>query len=418
MSKSDIIVGIDIGSSTVRTVITQLFPEEELPRVIGVGISLSQGLRRGVIVDMDEAVRSIEESVKQAELSSGIRVDSAVVSLGGNQITSQSSKGVVAVGRADGEVEEDDITRVINAAQAISVPANKEIVHVIPKNYSLDDQKEIKDPLGMNGVRLEAEALIIEGSTPHIKNIVKCFEQAGIAIQELVLAPLAASKSVLSKRQKELGVVLVDVGGGTTSVAVYEEDELLHTAILPFGGSHVTNDVAIGLRTSIDAAEKVKIEFGSALPKEINKKEEINLSQIDSGEEGCVSRHHVSEIIEARLEEIFQMVNKELKAIGRERLLPAGVVLVGGGSKVPGAVDLAKNILGLPTQIGFPVPLGGLVDKVDDPAFATVTGLIFWEMENGGGKIEMGNFIKDKMSRMVPDWTNDWLRKIKKIFLP
>ena len=406
MSKSDIITSIDIGSSNIRTVIAQVFPEEELPRIIGVGVSQSQGLRRGIIVDIEEAISSLGESIRQAETISGVQVDSAIVSLGGNQITSQNSKGVVAVGRADGTVEEDDIARVINAAQAISIPANKEIVHVIPRTYSLDEQKEIKDPLGMSGVRLEVDSIIIEGSTPFIKNLVNCFESAKIGINELVLAPLAGAKSVLSKRQKELGVVMVDIGGGTTSLAIYEEKELVHTTILPIGGDHITNDLAIGLRTSIDVAEKVKIEFGSSTPKEIGKKEEVNLAQIDPSEEGCVSRYHVAEIIEARLEELFMLINKELKAIDRERLLPAGAVLVGGGSKTPGVVDLAKRILGLPTQTGFPVPLGGLVDKVDDPSFATAIGLILWELENE----EKSTIAK------IPQKTGEMLEKAKKLF--
>jgi len=407
MSKNDIIAVVDIGSSNIRTVIAQVFPEEELPRIIGVGVSQSQGLRRGVIVDIEEAVRSLDESIRQAETISGVQVDSVVASLGGNHITSQNSKGVVAVGRADGAVEEDDISRVINAAQAISIPANKEIVHVISRSYSLDEQKDIKDPLGMSGVRLEVDSIIIEGSTPFIKNLVNCFDQAKIGIRELVLAPLAGAKSVLSKRQKELGVVMVDIGGGTTSLAIYEEKELVHTIVLPIGGNHITNDIAIGLRTSIDVAEKVKIEYGSASPKEIDKKDEINLAQIDPSEEGCVSRHHVAEITEARLEEIFTMVNKELKAIDRERLLPAGAVLVGGGSKIPGVVDLAKRILGLPTQVGFPVPLGGLVDKVDDPSFATAIGLILWEMESEE---------KSFSAIMIPQRTGEIVDKIKKIF--
>lgn len=396
MAKSDIIVGIDVGSANVRTIIVQVFPEEELPRVVGVGVSVSAGIRKGMIVDLDEAIKSVNESVEKAESNSGISVDGAVVSIGGNHIVSQSSKGVIAVGRADGEVTMDDIGRVINAAQAISVPANKEIIHIIPKNYALDDQKNIKDPLGMNGVRLEVDAMIIEGSTPVIKNLSKSIEQADIEIEEFVLAPLAAAKATLSKRQKELGVILVDIGGGTTSVAVYEENDLLHTAILPIGGSHITNDLAIGLRTSIDVAEKVKIEFGSALPREINKKEDINLAEIDPNEEGMVSRHHVAEIIEARLEEIFSMVNKELKMIARDKLLPGGIVLTGGTAKLPGAIDLAKNILGLPAQTGFPVRLGGLVDKVDDPSFVTAVGLILWGIEGiTGGK--RGGFFGRKL---------------------
>lgn len=397
MSKGDIIVGIDVGSSNVRTVIVQSFPEEELPRVIGVGVSESSGLRKGVIVDLEEAVKSVNESVEKAEMSAGVAVEEAIVSIGGNHIISQSSKGVVAVGRADGEVEENDITRVINAAQAISIPQNKEIIHIIPREYSLDDQKNIKDPLGMNGVRLEVDALIIEGSSSFMKNLSKCIEQAGIKVNDFVLAPLASSKATLSKRQKELGVVLVDIGGGTTSMAVFEESDLIHTSVLPIGGSHITNDVAIGLRTSIDVAEKVKVEFGNAIPRDIGKKEDINLAEIDSNEEGIVSRYHVSEIIEARLEEIFFMVNKELKAIGREKLLPAGVVLTGGIAKLPGVVDLAKNILGLPAQTGFPSPLGGLVDKVDDPSFATAVGLVQWGLENSIVAKKGSGLIKSKL---------------------
>ena len=382
MSKEDIIVGIDIGSSQTRTVIVQSFSNDEPVRIIGVGTAESFGLRKGVIVDFEETIKSINESVDKAEKNSGITVNSAIVSLGGNHIMSQSSKGVSAVGRADGEVTVDDIERVINAAQAISVPANKEIVHIIPKNYFLDDQKNIKDPLGMTGVRLEVDATIIEGSTPVIKNLAKCIEQAGIKIDGLVLAPLAAAKACLSKRQKELGVVLVDIGGGTTSVAVYEESELLHVTVLPIGGNNITNDVAIELRTSVDVAERVKIEYGNAMPNEISKKEDINLAEIDPQEEGIVSRHHCAEIIEARLAEIFEMVNAELKKIGRERLLPAGVVLTGGTAKLPGAVDLAKDILGLPSQAGFPKPLGGLVDKVDEPSYATVMGLVLWGLDS------------------------------------
>ncbi len=422
MSKNDIIVGIDIGSSNVRTVITQIFDGEEKPRVIGVGTSASAGIRKGVIVDLEEAVKAINASVEKAEANSGRAVERAAISLGGNHISSQSSKGVIAVGRADGEVTEDDISRVINAAQAISIPSNKEIIHIIPKSYSLDDQKDIKDPLGMNGVRLEVEAMIIEGSTPFIKNLVKCVEQAGIAVDDFVLAPLAAAKATLTKRQKELGVVLIDIGGGTTSIAVYEENDLLHTSVLPVGGGHITNDIAIGLRTSIDVAEKVKLEYGNALPREIGKKEDINLAELDQNEEGIVSRYHVAEIIEARLEEIFIMVNKELRSIGKDKLLPAGAVLVGGTAKLPGVIDLAKDILGLPAQAGFPVPLGGLVDKVDDPSFVTSVGLVLWGLENSSVSVKNTVKLKNKLVKnIIPGnvgGTVDNMKKLFKKFLP
>lgn len=271
----------------------------------------------------------------------------------------------------------------------------------------------------MNGVRLEVDALIIEGSTSYIKNLIKCVEQVKIGVENIVLSSLAAARSTLSKRQKELGVALVDIGGGTTSVAVFEEDDLLLSAVIPVGGNHITNDIAIGLRTSIDVAEKVKLEFGNARPEEISKKEDIDLSALDPNEEGMVSRYHVAEIIEARLEEIFNLVNKELKSIGKEKLLPAGAVLTGGTAKLPGSVDLAKDILGLPAQTGFPVPLGGLVDRVDEPSFATLVGLLIWGIENAnsgmrkssGGKLfgSMGGRIGGKASEV-----KKWLEK----FLP
>jgi cell division protein FtsA len=421
MAKNDIIVGIDVGSTNVRTVIVQIFPEEELPRVVGVGLSESVGVRKGVIVDLEETTKAVNDSVEKAERSAGVSVRNAIVSIGGSHIISQSSKGVIAIGRADGEVTEDDIERVVNAAQAISVPPNKEIIHIIPRNYSLDDQKDIKDPVGMNGVRLEVDAMIIEGSTPVMKNLQKSVEQAGIEIKEFVLVPLAAAKATLSKRQKELGVVLVDIGGGTTSIAVYEENDLLHTAILPIGGSHITNDLAIGLRTSIDVAERVKIEFGNALPSDVGKKEDINLAEIDPNEEGIVSRYHVSEIIEARLEEIFDMVNKELKKIARDKLLPGGVVLVGGTAKLPGAVDLAKNILGLPAQTGFPMRLGGLIDKVDEPSFVTSVGLVLWGARNAvqgsRGESFFGKKITGSIGNSVGGSVNH-MRKWLEKFLP
>lgn len=412
MAKKDLIVGIDVGSSYVRTVIAQIIPQEENPRIIGVGIAASFGVRRGIIVDIEEITKSINESLISAERTAGVEIKSAIIGIGGNHISAQSSKGVIAVGRADGEVAMDDISRVINAAQAISIPPNKEIIHVIPKNYSLDDQRNIRDPLGMNGVRLEVDALIIEGLTPHIKNLSKCIDEAGVRVESFVLSPLAAAKAVLSKRQKELGVVLIDIGGGSTSVMIFEENDLLRVAVIPVGGSHITNDIAIGLRTSIDVAERVKLEFGNAMPGEIGKKENIDLSQLDPSEEGIVSRHHVAEIIEARLEEIFMLINKELKLAGREQLLPAGAVITGGTAKLPGCVDLAKDILSLPAQTGFPIPLGGLVDKVDDPAFSTALGLVLWGMEDNrlmgdGGTKTSGPFMPK---------AKDFISSVKKMF--
>jgi len=386
MAKENIIVGIDIGSSSIKVVVAEQVRGEEAPRVIAVATNPSSGIRRGVIIDADDISKVLSETLQAAQRMGGVNFSHAILNIGGADIAFQNSKGVVAVGRADGEVIEDDINRVINEAQVIPLPMNKEIIHVIPRKYRLDDQDNIKDPLGMKGVRLEVDALIIQTSSSQVKNITKCAYQAGIEIEDLALEPLAASTAILTKKQKELGVMLVNIGAGTTSLAVYEEGELVHVAIIPVGAGHITNDIAIGLRTSVDVAEKIKLEYGCALARDVNKKEGIDLSKFDTQEDEVVSRHHVAEIIEARLEEIFDFVLKELKDIGRAGLLPAGAVLVGGGARMPQIVELAKERLRLPIQIGFPTGFGGILDKVDDPSFATVAGLVLWGKELPGRK--------------------------------
>ena len=376
------IVGLDIGSANIKTVIAQEVPEESLLRVIGVGVAPTTGVRRGAIIDMEDALHAISVSIDQAEKMAGIPVESVTVNISGTEIFSQSAQGVVAVGKADGEVLEDDIARVIHAAQTVAVPLNKEILHVLPRSYRLDDQKNIKDPQGMHGVRLEVDTLIIGGSSSHLKNIARCIEQLGISISGFTVDPLAAATAVLTRKQKELGVAVVNIGSATTSLSVFEEGDLLHATVLPIGASHITNDIAIGLRTSVDVAEQVKLLYGTALVDDVDADEDIDLSQIDSQEDGLVSRHHVAEIIEARVEEILHFVNDELKTIGRAGLLPAGVIITGGGSKLVGIIEMTKDIFRLPAQIGYPKPLGGILDRVDDPEFSTVVGLVVWSHEN------------------------------------
>lgn len=411
-------VGLDVGSSNIRAVILQKFEEEEKPRVMGVGLAPSFGIRRGIVADVEETIRSIGEAVKNAERTSGIPMARAVVSVGGNHIRYQESQGVVAIGRADGEITAEDVMRSLTAAETISLPSNTEIIHVMPRSFTVDDQKDVKDPVGMNGIRLEVNAMLILGTTPVIKNLTKCVYQAGVEIDDVVFSGLAASRAALSKRQKELGVILVDMGGGTTNFSVYEEGELVQIGVIPIGGGHITNDVAIGLRTSIDVAEKVKMNYGSALPDEINKKDQINLAEIDQNEEGDVSRHHVAEIIEARLEEIFTLIDKELRKTGRSGMLPAGAILVGGGAKLPGVVDLGKKVLRLPVQTGFPVELGGIVDKIDEPGYVTAVGLALWGAEEGANDaLKMSKIqVFDKLPNMgqTVDKMRGWLKK----FLP
>lgn len=387
----DIITGLDVGTTMVRTIVasTKDKNKDARPKVIGMGQVPSTGMRRGVVIDIDEMIQNIKKSLEQAEQSSGVPIERVYLSIGGSHITCQKSSGTVAISRADGEISEDDIIRVVNGASAISLSPNREILHIIPREFTIDGQKGIQDPLGMSGVRLEVEALIIEGSTPFIKNLTKCVSGLGVQINGLVLDSLAASQAVLSKRQKELGVLTLDFGGGTVGMTVYEEGNLLHAHSLPIGASHITNDVAIGLRTGIDLAEKVKLEYGFSLSSEIGKRDMVDLSKIDEREEGVVSRREIAHIIEERIREIFSLVNKDLRKISKERLLPAGVVLVGGGAKIPGLIDLAKEELKLPVQLGFPLEVDGIVDKVDDPSFATAVGLIFWGIQmqvKGGGQ--------------------------------
>lgn len=386
MKKSGFFVGLDIGSGTIRTVIAAPGNAQETLRVIGVGTAPSSGVRRGSIVDMEGAVRAILDSIAHAEGMAGASVDRAVVALGGHEVFFRETSGVVAVGKADGEVLEDDVNRVLEQARnSATLTPNQDILHIIPKQYRLDDEKNIKDPLGMSGVRLEVSALIIGDSAQHTKNISRALEQGGVALDQFVVSPLAASEAVLGARERELGVALIDIGANTTSLAVFEEGDLLHVKILPIGSGHVTNDIAIGLRTSIDVAEEVKLRYGSALPDDIDRREDIDLSKVSSAEEGEVSRRHIAEIIEARFEELFTFVDEELKSVGRSGLLPAGVVLTGGGAKLPGLVDLAKETLRLPAQIGYPKPLGGVLDRVDDPEFATAIGLVLWVSANADG---------------------------------
>lgn len=411
MARDEVITGLDVGSSKIRTVIGQI-DEEGKPHIIGVGEAPSEGIRRGVVVDVEEAVSSISASLEKAERTSGIPVEHAYVNVGGNHLMSQSSKGVIAVSRADSEIGEDDVERVIEAASAVSIPANYEILHVIPRDFIVDSQEGIKDPVGMSGIRLEVETSIIEGAASYVKNLTKCVHRTGIDIDELVASPLAAASSVLNKRQKELGVVILDIGGGTTSLVVFEEGEMLDLAVLPVGGSHITNDLAIGLRTSIDVAEKVKLEYGSARSKDIDKKESIDLSKISDAEEETVSRRRVADIVEARLSEIMSLADKELKKIDRSEKLPAGVVLSGGGSKMPGIVDLAKREMRLPAQVGFPMELHSPVDKVDDPSFATAVGLVLW----GIGHEDLAGKRPSKISSVTDSVGN--IKKWFKNFLP
>jgi len=376
--RGKIINALDVGSGNIRVITGQTKGQDFDLHILGVGQVRSNGLRKGVVVDIEETSRAITEAKEKAEQASGLPIEHAYVALEGVHIAARPSKGTVAISRADGEVSEDDVQRAVSAAQAISLPLNREIIRVIPRTFTIDGQNHIKYPVGMSGVRLEVDTLILGGSSPIMKNLIKCVNQAGIDINELILAPLAASHAVLTKQQKELGVVLIDIGTGTTGLVVFEEGDLLHAAILPIGSGHITNDIAIGLKTSIDVAEKVKLEY--------HKKNQLDLSKISGDEEGIILKQKIHSIVEARLAEIFSMINKELKKLDRQKLLPAGAVLVGGGAKMQNIIDLAKRYLDLPVQLGLPSGLEGVTDEVIDPSFATAIGLLTCGLEQDNQK--------------------------------
>lgn len=379
--KEKITVGIDIGSSQVVTVIGHRQEGEAHPNIIGVGVREDSGLRKGVVTDVEETIAAITTSLEEAERMAGVPIDNVYISINGEHIQASNTRGLVSIA-AKGEISQDDVLRAIESAQTVALPANREIIHVIPRAFIVDGQEGIKDPIGMTGTRLEVDAHVITGATPFIKNLSRTAEQAGVRVSNFVLAPLAASTSVLSKKQKELGVIVLDIGSGTTGLVVFEDGDVYHSAVLPIGSSHITADIAIGLRTSLDVAEQVKVEYGMASPVTLGDKDTIDLAKFDKSEDQVISRRYVAEIIEARLMEIFLMVKTELRKVGRDGMLPAGVVLVGGGSKLPGIVDSAKDHLALPAQIGFPIELRGMVDRLDDPRFATSIGLMMWGMDD------------------------------------
>ncbi len=390
MTREQYVTGVDVGSSTVRVVVAQqpsgrevkaTLRDEALPTVLGSALQPMTGMQKGVITDVEAAVGSIARALDIAERVAGVPIEHAYISINGSHIMSQNSRGVIAVGRADGEISTDDVARVVNAAQAISMPSNREILHVLPQDFIVDGQEHIHDPVGMTGVRLEVETHIIEGSAPFIKNITKAVNQAGVHVEDFVFAPLAAASAVLDKRQKELGVVLVELGAGTTSLVAYEENRLLHTAVLPLGSGHITNDIAIGLRTAIEIAEAVKVQHGTALADDVKAHETIVVETDDPNEQESVSRKEVANIIEARIEEMFTFIDNELKAINRSGLLPAGVIFTGGGAHLPGVIEIAKKRLRLPARLGKPKLMAGLTDQMDNPSYAVVLGLIIWALE-------------------------------------
>jgi cell division protein FtsA len=405
MDTKEIIASLDIGSSKVAVLIGKTSTDSAQIDVVGVGKSKVHSLRKGIVVDLEATISSISEALEQAERMSGIKIDRVILGLGGSHIESQTSKGVIAVSHPSGEVVHEDRDRAIEAAQAIAQPTNREILHVIPQTFVLDGAGGIKDPVGMSGIRLEVETHIITTSSPAIKNLEKCVFQSGLGIIEPVFNVLAESDILLSSQQKEIGAILIDIGAATTQIIVFEEGTIIHSAVIPLGGNLITNDLAIGLKTSLEIAEQVKIRYGSATPAKISETKTIDLSKIDSGEKGTESQKYIAEIIEARLSEILEMVRNELKKVKRDAKLPAGAIFTGGSSQIEGLVDLSKEVLKLPSNLArLEVLAGGMTDKFEDPSFAAALSLLFWGKHHAGTNAGRNNQMLNDISGKFKDF--------------
>ncbi len=395
--KENIIAGLDIGSFETRLVIGQRVETENGGKlqIIGAVSVPSEGVNKGIINSIEDTTASISAVLEKAERLLGTPIISAWVGINGPNLKCQSSRGVVAVSRSDSEINTEDVNRVIEAAQALAVPPNYEILHVIPSKFIVDSQEDIKNPVGMTGIRLEVVTLIIQNLTSQIKNLTKAIYHTGLNIDDLVFSPLAAASVVVSAKQKEIGTAVVNIGAATTSLAVFEEGELLHAAVLPIGSSHITSDIAIGLRCPINLAEKIKIRYGSAKAEQFNKKDEIDISDLVQEENltdeiTVISQRYVAEIIEARVEEIFEKIDSELKKIDRSGMLPAGVCLLGGGSRLADIVDVAKKKLRLPASLGANRTVATVVDKVNDLEYLTALGLASWGEQLSKGQAPRG----------------------------
>jgi cell division protein FtsA len=371
------IVGIDVGSSKICTLVGEV-DEEGQVRVIGVGLVPARGIRRGVVINVMEATAAIAASVEKAERTSGYKIERAYVGLSGTHVSSLNSRGVVGISRREQGISDEDVDRALDAARAIAVPHNQEVVHVIPRGYIVDGQDGVHDPVGMHGFRLEVEAHIVIASTTSIQNLVKCVEGAEVGIDELVLASIAAGDAVLTSTEREMGVVLADIGAGTTDLSIFIDGNVWHTVTLGVGGEYITGDIAIGLRLPPEIAEQVKIEHGHACASQVSPEERFTVSSFGGDSRQAVLRWKLAEIVEARTEEILLMIKQEVKRSGYDGLLPAGVVLCGGTAQLSGIQEFGRDILDLPVRIGTPQAIHGLVDKVSNPAHAVGAGLMRW----------------------------------------
>jgi cell division protein FtsA len=377
------VVGLDIGTSKVCTVVGELRDAGGVD-VIGLGVAESKGLKRGVVVNLDAAVDSIKRSIEEAELMAGVEVGSVHVGLAGPHIKGFNSRGVVAVAGKNREVSRDDVRRSIDAARAVSLPTGREILHVLPQDFVVDEQEGIGAPVGLTGARLEVNVHIVTGSTTATQNLIACVNRAGVEVVDTVIGQLSAAEAVLTPDEKELGVALLDVGGGTADLAIFERGSLWHTAVIAVGGDHFTNDIAVGLRTPIPDAEKIKRRSGCALGSMVAEDETIEVASVGGRRPRVMSRRILSDILQPRAEEIFHLVWDEISKAGYEKSLNSGLVLTGGGAILDGLSEIAEQIFDLPIRRGSPAGVGGLADHVANPAYATAVGLVLYAERHRG----------------------------------
>jgi len=399
------LAGIDIGTSKVTVVIGEP-GKDGMPRLLGIGTVPCRGLRKGVLVDLEAACEALRTAVEEAEEMAGADIDSAFVSVAGGHIRSVNSRGAVQVSGRDGEVTAEDVRRVLEAARTVSIPQDREIFHVLPQEYTLDGQRGIRHPLGMAGTRLSASVHLVTGSTPTIQNVVTCVNKVGIAVADIVLGQIASAEAVLSPDERELGVLLIDIGGGTTDVAVFERDVIWHTSVLPAGGDNFTNDIAVGLRTPIPDAERIKIQYGCALPDMVDSDAVVEVPSVGGRRGRMLSRRVLCDILEPRAEEIFTLVAEDVKHAGYEQTPHAGAVLTGGGSLLEGLTAVAEKALGLPVRRGVPERVEGLVDVAAHPVHATAAGLVAFGARAGTRRRRPAVMpgILNNVGRRVRDW--------------
>ncbi len=383
--KERYLVGLDVGTSKVAALVGEVVDDQNLD-VVGLGVAESKGIRRGVVVNLEAAVDSIKKAIEEAELMAGVEIDTVYLGLSGPHVKGFNSRGVVAVAGKNREISREDVRRAIDAAKAVALPSGREILHVLPQDFVVDEQDGIGDPVGMTGARLEVNVHIVTASASSMQNIVACVNRAGVSVADTVLEHLAASEAVLTQDEKELGVTLVDIGGGTTDVAIFERGSLWHTGVIAVGGDHFTNDIAVGLRTPVPDAEKVKRKCGCAMSAMVDDEETIEVASVGGRRPRVMAKRILAEILQPRAEEVFNLVWDEIRRAGYEKSLNSGIVLTGGGAILDGMPEIAEQIFDLPIRRGSPTSVGGLADHVNSPTFATGVGLVLYAYRNFAGE--------------------------------